>query len=126
MSPIEMARTECANYDQGQCIGAAIDNTSCHPLKECLLHFKQRCGYFERCVLPLADRPGHMDFKLARRVYEKNCGMRPLIETRCECGQIMERGKRFCEPCRQKHRLETLRRSSKKHWQSQQLQKPSD
>ena len=64
MTPVELARQECANYNQGACLGVSPDSLAArddqpmnaHPLPECVLYLGQPCAYFERCVLPMANR----------------------------------------------------------------------
>jgi len=50
MTPVQFARAECANHQhQGFCYRAEED---CVLLKQ----VPERCAYFEKCVLPLADK----------------------------------------------------------------------
>lgn len=116
MTPLEFARTECADYDQGGCLGAAIDNSSCHPLSECRLHAGERCAYFENYVLPMADR-GHAAFIEARGQYRGFHAMKASGDAApaCSaCGQPRAPRKSLCESCARQHRRQTTRNGMRK------------
>lgn len=121
MSPLEFAKQECANYDQGRCLGASapaghpaiIDNAHTRPLNECVLAHNQRCAYFERCVLPLAEH-GNMAFLEARRVYDKTHTLSGAAQTICACGRPRAARARFCAACRIEHRRSTYRQAKKR------------
>lgn len=113
MTPLELARQECANYDQDRCLGAAIDNSNCHPLPRCVLHFNQRCGYFERCVLPMANR-GTPEFVEARRRYDHINGLAAVVALKCPCGKPRDPQRRLCDDCREEHRRKATRDAMRK------------
>jgi hypothetical protein len=128
MMPLEFARDECANWDKGACLGVRVGSLACHPkrtasgqsqtlnghplsahsLPECVLKQDQKCEYFERLVLPLANH-GDPDFLDARRTYEKIHALAAMKATTCVCGQSRAPHKRFCVECRDKHRRKSNR-----------------
>ena len=72
MTPLELAKRECADWQpDGSCLGRT-DRTD----DRCLLRLHRRCPYFERAVLPLADAPSpsgaprrQRNFRAARAAY---------------------------------------------------------
>ena len=62
LSPLEFAHAECKNNSAGRC---------CKREDDCILKSGGRCSDFERCVLPLADKPivGADLYKIARTKY---------------------------------------------------------
>ena len=52
-------KAECANYKpDGSCLGVAPFNTGIFHKGKCLVAEKKPCPYFERAVLPIAQRGG--------------------------------------------------------------------
>ena len=84
----------------------------------------QRCGYFERAVLPTADDIGQG--QAIRDKYEKAVGVavapKEVATTQsdreCECGAPLMPRHRYCDRCAAKKRRESYRRrrqESKRH-----------
>ena len=123
MTPVELARQECANYNQGACLGVSPDSLAArddqpmnaHPLPECVLYLGQPCAYFERCVLPMANR-GKPELIQAREIYHRTHSMAAALRTaKCPtCGAPRAPRKRFCVPCARQHRQNTTRESMRK------------
>lgn len=135
-TPLQFAKDECANYNDsnGSCLGVTADSLlpkpnrkprAC-PLPRCVLVDGERCDYFERIVLPLAER-GIPRFLEARNAYYakaiRAAGMRPNAEItlpqpkklrQCECGNPLAAGHRFCEKCKIAKRRETYRASKRR------------
>jgi hypothetical protein len=116
MTPVELARQECANYNQGACLGVTPDSLAvrddqpmnAHPLPECVLYLGQPCAYFERCVLPMANR-GKPELIQAREIYHRTHAM-TAVRAKCPtCGAPRAPRKRFCVPCAREQRRATLR-----------------
>lgn len=60
MRPHTFAKQECANYEaNGECLGITItddlEQTRFGPLSKCKLLARERCAYFEDCVLPMVN-----------------------------------------------------------------------
>ena len=132
MTPLQFAKDECANFNDsnGACLGVTADslrqepkNMRAYPRPRCVLADGDRCDYFERIVLPLAER-GIPHFLEARDAYYakaiRAAGMRPNTEItlaqpktirQCECGNPLAAGHRFCEKCKTAKRRKTYRLS---------------
>lgn len=57
-TPLNLASTYCANFNDGACLGAQLNDagqvTVAKPLHACLLGQPvKRCAYFEQCVAPM-------------------------------------------------------------------------
>jgi len=114
----QFARAECANFAGGGC----AFNGSTWVEGDCALrHAGMRCGYFERAVLPLAERvPRYARIPAAywRSIARAN-GMTPeavrqvsaaeQAQSLCECGRPREKGHRFCPRCAARRRKEAAR-----------------
>ena len=96
----------CANYDHyyGGCL----------LWETCKVERGQRCGYFEKAVLPTAA-----DIGLSERMYslyEKQCSVSGPLErsqTRIcpDCGTGLKPRQRYCDNCAKKHRRESYRKA---------------
>jgi len=122
MKPKTLVKSECANYNRS--------DGSCWPTgDECLIRTGHRCGYFETCVLPLADQPSPKDDpKLqkqraeARTAYHDKHGIvsATKIDKRPECpdcGSILPAGRKYgrCDSCRKAHDREITRQRVRDH-----------
>jgi len=135
MNPNHLAATQCSNYQKdGSCLGVS---QSCFPSSEpqppfprCLLADGQRCQFFERSVLPLADRPSPKNepglqgraAEAMNKYFELHDAGRPKQiggRRNCpRCGGLLDRGKRYCDPCRQLQRNESQKKNMQK-WRNQ-------
>ncbi len=96
----------CCNYDH--------DSGGCSYKDCCLVEQGQRCGYFEKAVLPTAA-----DIGLGERMYslyEKQCNVSGTLERSqiriCpDCGTGLKPRQRYCDNCAKKHRRESYRKS---------------
>ena len=100
----------CANYDHyyGGCLFADA----------CLVEQGNRCGYFEKAVLPIAYELGLQNVYDA---YEEQCGIsgdgmlnRSSARVCPDCGGPIRPRQRYCDDCSRKRRRATYRRSRKK------------
>lgn len=62
MTPLQFAKEQCANYQgDGGCAGIGINDDGSTFMfgrkPACVLSLKQRCKYFEECVLPMHIEP---------------------------------------------------------------------
>jgi len=118
MSPLQFARTACANFQpDGGCLGVSVEGLgngapTC-PRAKCLLAEKpsQRCGYFEQVVLPLADAPSpknrpklQAERLSARAEYGGAAGVRRAVRTCPECGTPLAKRQRVCSACKRRRR----------------------
>lgn len=115
MTPLQMARQECANYVDTGCIFR-------EPQVCLLAEPGTRCAYFERCVLPLAQRIPK--YASAEEKYWKEAsrkaGAPGLVRPQsaqpprlCHCGDPLAARRRVCDKCRARNRRETYRRSKR-------------
>jgi len=96
----------CANYDHHY-DGCLLGET-------CKVEQGQRCGCFEKAVLPTAA-----DIGLGERMYslyEKQCSVSGPLERDqmrlCpDCGTGLKPRQRYCDNCAKKHRRESYRKS---------------
>ena len=101
----------CANYDHhyGGCLFA----------EHCAVEQGQRCGYFERAVLPTAS-----DIGLSAQVYAQYAKQVGLDDTRelgaepprpCpDCGGELKPRQRYCDTCSARRRRDSYRRARKR------------
>jgi hypothetical protein len=134
MSPAQFAKDECANaLANGGCLGVSVDSLvdrgqvkTCTPRSRCRVAEGQRCEYFERAVLPLADKPSPASDRMlqqkrawARQEYLGSHLLRDRAGGRCpECGNPKPRRHRFCETCSGRRRREAGRRRVQRHRQT--------
>ncbi len=118
MTPLQSTRAECANHQtNGSCLGVQIAKdltlTCAKPLPHCLVADGQRCGYFEACVLPMADivteprrakelRQAATEYRRVSELALEN--MRPCPD----CGAPLQPRKKLCPVCaQQRHKTAT-------------------
>jgi hypothetical protein len=101
----------CANYDHhhGGCLFADT----------CLVEDGQRCGYFEKAVLPTAADIGVKD--LIYSLYEEQVGIagngllkRGQIRRCPDCSGEVGPRQRYCPKCSKRRRRESYRRAREK------------
>jgi hypothetical protein len=119
-TPLQFAKDECANWDGGRCLGLTAGSLipkpgvqrQANPLDHCVLADNARCDYFERVVLPLAER-GNARFLQAREAYYGSKALRTAggaePKTCPECGSPRAAGHRFCEDCKKAKRKASYR-----------------
>lgn len=134
MTPTQLAIAECANYDQGRCLGVVCGaDLTAHPFptekgkytdrlpavspKPRCDVMEKRCGYFEECVLPLADSPSfdpelRLQCAKARDQYRASHGMSQRFTNyrKCECGREIGRRVKYCPTCAKNIRRENKRK----------------
>jgi hypothetical protein len=127
MTPIQLAKAECANFDNGRCLGIGIrDNGSLYGFEAkgpCVLKvLGVRCPYFEECVLPMASRveppTRRTDYMEAAAFYRRAANVPQSVSRTCSCGRPLEPYKQTCYVCRdaarkQKNRQRNQKRKSK-------------
>ncbi len=93
----------CANYDHhySGCLYGG-----------CLAEAGQRCGYFEKAVLPIAGEIGQQKIYAA---YESLTGADPLARPQArlcpDCGAELKPRQRYCDDCKRKRRRQSYRNS---------------
>lgn len=125
MKLLDLVKAKCANWTKGGgCMGVDFrKNESSSKIGEsdrCRVRDKERCPYFERCVLPMADMTTdkHKKHKLeeARRQYFLHCtdgdekavltagNRKPehLTKVCPDCGKSRPKGCSRCKPCAKK------------------------
>lgn len=124
MTPLAMAKAECANMrPDGGCLGITVNslvseknglkvNPVAAPLDCCkLAKAGKRCEYFEKTVVPLAN---HYPDKYAKAVELYSAGRANNALSikgarECECGAPLPKRKRFCAICAKRNRRQTAR-----------------
>jgi hypothetical protein len=130
MTPLQVAKTECANCDSaGNCSGVGIaDDLSCYMFRQpgkCYLGEQpvKRCLYFEQCVAPLAKKraqagSGQEQQRAAAnlaegvRAYEMALMPVPTVKyAKCKsCQRRVSAPKRLCRHCARNSTLKSKRR----------------
>jgi hypothetical protein len=121
---------ECANKMMHGCLGMPIDCMTCTPLEGCLVSAGLRCSYFEKCVLPIANKTpeyagadvnywaklspqaeGRATDAQKTHPFYRPLEVKPAKAGRCcpDCGRPLAERKRVCELCRLKRRRNTER-----------------
>jgi len=137
-----LAALECANRHAGACRGIDTRSTFAVELPRCLVRMGLPCRYFERCLLPLAERrpeyaPAGNDYyrrtrgaisSRLRTIRDED--LRSAVEDhpflgrlprkrnapvrRCRCGAPLGKRKRYCAECRARRRRETKKESERR------------
>ena len=124
-SPLQVARSHCANYDQGACLGLYYNRhlsiSACKPLPKCLLCGPiQRCLYFEEVVMRVTVEPSnsHAIFNQAIREYRLATGLLTSEKDQRTCPncsqRALEKGKKLCYVCREKRRKQTYKSANRR------------
>lgn len=113
MTPLQLARDECANFNRNGCLGIRPESLfgrtlPSMPLQSCRLMTSERCDYFEKLVLPLSPEVSDEYFG-ARGLIPKK------IARRCECGEALKKHQRLCDKCKTIHRKEATRNAVNRH-----------
>lgn len=108
----------CCNYDLHHVGCFLLDHMGqrcdCKPLKD------QRCGYFERAVLPTANLLKLKDRQKIMDEYQRAYGLEKLVKIElskthtCPCGNPIPSRMRFCNVCKKKKRQKTKREYQKR------------
>lgn len=128
MTPLEIAKQECANYREGACQGIIIrdDGSLAHdpdmPARCVFLTGSGRCRYFEECLLPMETRkewPGipavaarhAAEFAEGCRQYRLANNISRGQRRPCpKCGRPLEPRMRLCPMCRVEAEKESRKR----------------
>jgi len=139
MTPLQVAKGYCANYQDGQCLGMDFDERGKHfafrKNGPCWLADPiQRCGYAESAVLPqnVSEWPAAIaqSFVEGVQAYKKATGevipKHANAKTERVCPQCMTRllepGRRFCYVC-----ADTRRKAAKREaWRAANQKAGSD
>jgi hypothetical protein len=110
ISLMTLVKQECSNYVLGKCIG--VDMAGKRFRKEegtilfyqypyvfeykisavCRIEEKKPCGFFAKCVLPLAP-------ELTEQYSKLDSSLLAYETKRCKCGQEIDSNKRKCATC---------------------------
>jgi hypothetical protein len=105
MRPQQLARTECANWQDGACAGIEEHHD------KCLVADGEKCAYFEGSVLQLDALS--KDDRYRQQIIEARIAYNGRAEARgrpCpDCGTPMRPRQRYCDECRKKRRREAAR-----------------
>lgn len=126
MTPLQIAKANCANYTEtGACLGAIIEDDlrilKCNPKPKCTVGISGvRCVYFEDCVLPFSkwiENPNQRQAWLeAARDYRLSANVPSVEKRRCPiCKRIMESRRRFCHICAKVKRTQQRRLASRQY-----------
>jgi hypothetical protein len=98
-------KNNCSNFDSHHKCCLLTD-------EDCLVLAGRRCGYFEKYLL----RPYDYRFRLPGVDYAKlfaqyaeltNAETVRIRQRRCDCGEPLSFGKRYCDKCKKKRRKES-------------------
>ena len=130
LSPFQFAKDDCANLRKdGICLWSDaqialprwFDDSPTPAELTCRVKAGERCGYFEKFVLPLADQPGPKDDpkRQLRRASARDAYWRqhqlqeevahPAGRACPDCGAALAYRKRFCPICGARRRREAYR-----------------
>ena len=133
---LHLAATECANWQNGACLGAWTfsnfpEEWFCNPLLRCLLKDSLPCWYFEKCLLPLLSK--NPEFRGADTDYASLATGDPAkikhpfckhtakyvtgtgaSDRFCDCGAPLAHRQRYCAKCRVDRRRQGWRDSQQK------------
>ena len=126
MSPKQLARQECANYDNGICSRVMINSDLSNAIdpelrgEPCLVS-KTRCEYFEKCIVPLEKFVKHRndgnEIQKAIKTYKSNImGIDNFRRCRNCFEEVsgMKPNERYCSSCKVKRKRSTWRRSKRR------------
>lgn len=126
MSPKQLAKQECANYEDGICAGVMINSDLSNEID---LDFRGEpcevsnspCNYFEQCILPLEKFVKHRndgdEILKAIKSYKTNI---MGIDTNRFCKECskevtgMKPNEQFCPSCKVKRKRSTWRKSKRR------------
>ena len=103
----------CSNYDHyyGGCLLS----------EKCDVEQGKRCAYFEKAVLPTAWQTGCGESVLNQ--YQGRTKSVTQVQVKkarqCSCGAILKPRQRYCDRCKKKRRLETMREYQRKYRRNQ-------
>ncbi len=115
---LSFVRQECADFINSECL--EIDPFG-RPFKRlqqgsCSILQNESCYYFNRCVLPIAIQDGDIDvISQYEEIMDKDFKVIQFNQRKCECGESLKKGKKFCEKCRKKRRQITKRMYQQKY-----------
>ena len=114
MNAVQFVEAECSNLlPDGACLGAMImpdlSIPFCRSRPRCLVMDGTRCVHFEECAVHMADNASDhrraLDLQEAVADYRKRTNQGPITARACpECGGAVQKNKRMCPACAQKHR----------------------
>jgi hypothetical protein len=129
MTPLQVAKEHCSNFDCGRCLGVYYNDDLtpqfCRPLQACLLGEPfQRCPYFENVVMRIttddsssAGAKRREEFDEGIREYKFKAGLIPPATRRLcpDCKRrSLEEGKKFCAICRDNRRRQTIKLANRR------------
>jgi len=126
MKPYRMVQLECCNRHGNKCIGV---DSRCFPTHKitpqkpheiCLIKQKKRCSFFEKIILPLADKKNKNkdEYQKAKEIYINKFNI-PNINNnyqsrKCpDCLGLLSKYQRFCDRCRKKRRRDSYKKRKK-------------
>lgn len=111
MTPLQLADAECANLVNGTCVMWG---------KSCKLSGKDRCAYFEQCIVPLRTHTAHPDHAKYLHAIDSYIDSRNVIgrtapTRKCGCGNSLAPRQRRCSDCARKLAKERARDRVRTH-----------
>ena len=101
-----LAAKECANHWQSKHWGE----------RTCTVLTGQRCGYFERAVLPAGTEPAVLGYE--RMLPNASGNIRRALRLHsgryCECGALLPKRRRSCDTCRAAKRRTSYRQAKRR------------
>lgn len=133
MTPLSLARKECANYADGTCMCFDLRNgviTKWGKDQDCVMHSNHRCEYFERLVLPMVnlttDHSKQRELQEANEIYNQSnftesvssamFADENMSPTLCpDCGDHKPKGSSRCGKCATKRKRQKNRERLERH-----------
>jgi hypothetical protein len=107
-------KKECCNLVSGVCLGLNGNNKKFRNQGTCYITERKSCPYFTRVLLPLGKLKGCYN-KIISGYQNIDLAIRREKVRQCECGTALSRGKKYCDKCRKKRRLQTNKENLRKH-----------
>ncbi len=106
---LSFVRQECANFINSECLGIDVFGKRFREQGNCYILESKPCGYFVRCLIPLAKTKGYGDVIAAYQKSDIDSKLIKFKTRKCECGADIPKGKQTCENCRKKRRQDSKR-----------------
>ncbi len=108
-------KQECANVmRQTECIGIDVLGKRFRSEGPCYVLKQDPCGYFVKCVLPIAKQKGYGNVISRYQRIDINSELKKVKVRKCGCGEDLPKCKKYCEKCRKERRKKTDKENHQK------------
>ena len=102
-------KLECCNFVSDECLGIDVFGKRFREQGICYIVEKKLCVYFLRCVLSIAKEKGYGNVISQYQKIDIDAELKGIKVRNCSCGTELPKGKKFCDKCRKRKRLESKR-----------------